>query len=192
MKLPALILTITIALSLPVSGPVRAQNPASREPFPYAFLLTRIKQPDSVKQCQALQDSLGRIFEKHRNEELPLSLSDQWTLTHYQNWGWEIIAGSTHPRISTTDWYTGNDPTETYTTADIFNTFGFPDSLISNKERFNPTSFQEGITRFVLNTCFLLCREYLTVIIINSYPDGSQTSFYRRNIYYFKRVEPLQ
>lgn len=150
-------------------------------------LLVELKDKDSVATFKAMIDSISKNWYLADTSTISLRLTDKWNLKYFQYAGVEI---HTQPEIFTQYFICTNTDTS-FTSEQIFNEFNILDS-ISQKEnllKYLPFIYERNDQLKSKWTATLPDTQYLVIRMVNSYPDGNETSWTKEWIYYFKKTD---
>jgi len=153
--------------------------------------LVEIKDKDSLKTFKTELDSIRMGFKQTNDSIVPFSLSDNWNLIYFQFSGWEEhFPFEPMKRSNINHCSISKNQETTVTSKEIFNEFDIGDSLSLKQfplsdfplvlERDNP--FNGKWTAILPNS------EYLIIRLVQSYPDGNATSWYKERTYYFRKA----
>lgn len=153
--------------------------------------LVELKDKDSLKRFKTELDSIRMGFNQTNNSKKLFSLSDKWNLIYFQFSGWEEhFFFEPMQRNNINHCSISKNQETTVTSKEIFEEFKIGGSLSLKQFPLNyfPLVLERdapfnGKWTAIHNT------EYLIIRLVQSYPDGNATSWYKERVYYFRNAD---
>lgn len=161
---------------------VFSQNSTNNERFLFENQLTQIHHSDSIaKHTQILKEiSISSSIDS-------ISTNSKWQLMYLHQTGWEEYLPSASRTINSL--YIGKEK-NVVSTQEILKVFEWNKQNKILLDKF-PAEFSLQPRGAPLNgkwTIVFLKNDCITLQYVHSYPNGNQSSWYRRTNYYFKKI----